>query len=105
MVAFLCCQHCRLYKKDGSASKGVYVEDLSTNGTYVNSAAIGGKHKSVRLNDGDHIQFKDPALKADESNISGKEQNSPIYIFHSFKSSMGEGNRSDNALDETGANL
>lgn len=48
-------RHCLIYRMETTTSR-CFLEDTSTNGTFVNHRRVGGKH-SVELRDGDEIQL------------------------------------------------
>ncbi|KAJ2549608.1 serine/threonine protein kinase, partial [Coemansia sp. RSA 1933] len=49
-------RHCLIYRVEADSLSRVYLEDTSTNGTYVNGMRV-GKSRSVELHDGDEIQI------------------------------------------------
>ncbi|KAI8799950.1 kinase-like domain-containing protein [Cladochytrium replicatum] len=68
--SFISNQHCRIFQVTGSNPLVLMVEDLSFNGTFVNTRKLGKGYKTV-LAHGDEICF----------GVHGKSDSSKVYLF------------------------
>lgn len=77
-------RHCKIVRTDASsATREVYLEDYSSNGTYVNGEIIGKGNKRI-LKNNDHISLASPRFKGTQLMMSMKTRN-VLYRFEIYR--------------------